>query len=190
MENVKLLLQHVEAIAYSCKHMAAVWEYIKAAQMEGYTVDGCDIVEMGRETVRKTDSALRVLMAECGLAAQQTGAAEIDPGRYHIAEYFSGEVYDAQGNIVDVQAHYCDCYKLHKELSMQCEDLMKEILDRVHIIVDIFNNQAQAWPPALYRSFMENLNPALECLFNLKNALDYLCKWHRHMADQYMDAFE
>ena len=158
--------------------------------MEGYTVDGCDIVKLGCETVQKIESAFDVLTAECGLAAQQIVTAEVDPRKYHIAEYFSGEVYDMQKNVVDVNAYHCDCYKLHKELSLQCEDLTLEILDRVHIIVDIFNGKAEFWSPSLYRSIMEHLNPALECLFNLKNALEYLNQWHRYMADQHMDAFK
>ena len=190
MENINKIIECLDGFRVMSLEIDTTWKTVLGpqvcAELDGEGVFGAAIDAV----VSGSGVACNSLAAGCGVAyvaAQPVGAVELQ--QYHIREFFEGQVYDADGNVVDIQAAYCDCYKMHRTLSR----LLLEGADRAFVgvqdIVTHFQAGADDWAEELTTLVTDVVQPVLESVSALSELLISLSKWHLAEADNYINSF-
>lgn len=190
MENINQIIRCLDDFCAMAVSVDTTWKTVLGEQMcqqldsEGVFDAAVDAVVQGSRAAADT------LAAQCGLARESAQTAEeVDLRQYHIQEFFEGQVYDEEGNVVDIQAAYCDCYKMHKTLSR----LLLEGADGAFVgaqdIVTYFQAGADGWAEPITALVTDMVQPVLESVSAMSELLVSIGKWHVTEADNYINSF-
>lgn len=190
MENINQIIRCLDDFCAMAVAVNTTWKTVLGEQLS-LQLDGEGVFGAALEAVVQGSCAAAGTLANyCGIAYEAAGSAEaVDLRQYHIQEYFDGLVYDEEGNALDLQAAYCDCFKMHKTLSR----LLLEGADRAVVgaqdIVTYFQAGADGWEEQLTVLVTDLVQPVLESVSAMTDLLISLGRWHITEADNYINSF-
>lgn len=190
MENINQILQCLDGFRRLSVEIDTAWRTVLGAQLSAQ-LDAQGVFRTAVDAVvNGSRAACNSIAAHCNIPyAEAASVQEADLRQYHIQEYFEGQVYDAEGNVLDLQAAYCDCYKMYKTLSRMLYQGAEQLGLFTQNIVAYYQVGTGVWTVETTALVTEVVQPVLESVTALSELLISLGKWHVTEADNYINSF-
>ena len=191
MENLQNIMLYLNGIKAQCVEIHTMWTEVLGAEMIG-ELDGEGVLAATVSRIENHCSvACEQICQSCGMQAAPAEPVEsIDLHLYHTAEFFQGEVYDGEGNVVDIEAFYCDQYKLNKMISKSFSEGADNVLAQAQEIVAFYQAGVETWSAEVGDMVLETVQPVLDEITSLYELCGQIAQWHIGEADRNMSLFQ
>lgn len=190
MDNLQNIMLFLCRISSECLRIKETWTSVlgKNAVNE---LDGDGVMDsIICRIADKCANFCNEMSKECGI--QIPAAISADPVElrmFHTVEFFEGEVFDDKGNIRDMEAFYCDEYKVHKMLSGTLLEGSDNIIACAQDIIRYYQAGVDAWNDQLSELILNMVQPILDDISELSEVLGQIANWHIGEADRNINMF-
>ena len=190
MENLQNIMLYLNRINSECSKIEATWTTVLGEdtvnELDG---EGVLTATVSRIVGNCTATCDQISQA-CGMQAAAAEPTEpVELRAYHTAEFFEGEVFDDEGNILDVQAFYCDEYKVHKMLSKTLLEGADNVIVLAQEIIGYYQAGVEGWSAEIGELMLNMVQPILDDISELSDILGQIGSWHVGEADRNINMF-
>lgn len=190
MENLTNIMLYLNRINSECSKIETTWTTVLGADTVS-ELDGEGVLTATVSRIADNCSATcEQISRACGMQAPAMDPPEpVELHTYHTAEFFEGEVFDDEGNILDVQAFYCDQYKVNKMLSRTLLEGADNVVVHAQEIIGYYQAGVEGWSAEIGELMLSMVQPILDDISELSDILGQIGNWHVGEADRNINMF-